>query len=139
MTWLVVGLLSLVVLAVAAFPFFRRPKTAPAASDPIRELRAQRQAVYRDVQGMYNDWVVGQVTEADYQRRLQEYRMQAALLLQEEQRLLDVAHRLEQEVLERRGKRGAKAARCANCSRPLATGVTRCPACGAQVAEASVG
>ncbi len=139
MTWLVGGLLSLVGLVVAGFPFFRRPKAPSVVRDPLRDLRAQRQAVYGNVQGMYNDWVVGQVPEVDYRRRLQEYRMQAALLLREEQRLLDVAHRLEQEVMARRGRRGAKAVRCPKCSKALTTGVTRCPSCGAPVAEASVG
>lgn len=152
MTWLIGALLGLAALGVAAFPFVRKRRLPPEPLDVIEELQGRRQAVYRDVQVLHNDWVVGQVPDSEHQERLQTLRLQAALLLREEMGLRQREESLEEEVLALRGKvpttkapaakvQPAKAAGkrvvCPNCSRVLRDGASECPACGAKVTEAA--
>ncbi len=139
MTWLIGALLSLAVLAVVAVPFLRGRREAVLSDGPIEYLRERRQALYREAQVLHNDWTVGQAPEQEYQERMQGYRLQAATLLREEERLLELKEELDEEVLALRGKAGGREVRCPNCSRLLERGALQCSACGALVTEVSIG
>lgn len=144
MTWLAGALLAAVAVAVVAIPFLRRRSLRGEPLDAVEQLQAKRQAIYREAQVLYNDWTVGQVTDQEYQERLQAHRIQAALLLREEEQLLAIEERLEEEVLALRSNIPLDAAPggdlvCPNCSRLLAEGASECPACGARVTESARG
>ena len=140
MTWLIGAVLGIMALAVVSLPFFKRRSPVQSLLDALRELQARRQDVYRETQLLHNDWTVGQVSEEEYQQRLQALRLQAASLLKEETQLREMEERLEEEVLALRverpaGGQAAAALVCPNCSRMLPGGASECPVCGAKVTE----
>ncbi|MBI4197934.1 MAG: hypothetical protein HY533_02350 [Chloroflexi bacterium] len=144
MTWLVGALLAAAVLAIVALPFLRRRNLPKESPDAVEALEARRQAIYREAQVLYNDWTVGQVTDQEYQERLRAHRIRAALLLREEEQMLEIEERLEEEVLALRGNTPLDVAagddhECPNCSQLLAEGASECPACGAKVTESARG
>jgi rubrerythrin len=144
MTWLIGALLAAAALAVVALPFLHRRSPRGAPPDAVEEVQAKRQAIYREAQVLHNDWTVGQVTDQEYRERLRAHRIQAALLLREEEQLLEIEERLEEEVLALRGNTPLDVAAggdlaCPNCGRLLANGVSECPACGAKVTESARG
>ena len=82
-------------LAVAAFPLLRRRGVSSQYTDPILELQQRREAVYQEVQSLQNDYALGDVPQADYDERLQTYRLQAARLLQQQEQLQGLDQWLE--------------------------------------------
>lgn len=137
MTWIIGIILGVIAVTVAALPFLRKRGVGAEGSDPVRGLQERRQAIYQEIQLLQADMTVGQVSEQEYHDRLQAHRMAAALLVREEQRLLDLQQGLEEEVLAVRGKTKQDVTACPNCSRAAPRGAIQCPACGAALVEAA--
>ena len=124
--------LAVICLVVVAFPFLKRRGVPTHYTDPILELQGRREAVYQEVRTLHNDHALGDVSHADYEERLESYRLMAARLLQQQTHLQEMDQRLEDEV--RRLRNGAKPSidqwPCPECSRPVALAAEQCPSCG---------
>ncbi len=112
--------LALVSLAVVAVPFLRRQpgrRDAPP-TDPLADLAARRQAIYEEIEALRLEHSLGHIGDEEYQRRFQDYRLQAAMLLREQRLLEEEVQRLDQGLEEevralrqRRQRRARVAAR----------------------------
>ncbi|MBI4340056.1 MAG: hypothetical protein HY680_08915 [Chloroflexi bacterium] len=129
--------LGLLALGVVALPFLKRGHPL-GGGDALEVLQERRKGIYRDIQVLHNDLNVGQVSQLEYQERLQAYRLQAALLLRDEDRFQELDQRLEEAVLAlRQDPRGTltvgEGPLCPSCGRPAREGLTECPSCGASL------
>ncbi len=132
---LVIGLaLAALCLGVVAMPFLQKRRGAPSEyTDPISELEQRRNGIYQEARTLHNDYVLGDVTLANYQERLQEYRLQAAQLLYQQERLQDLDQRLEAEILSHRSAAGleGRTPACPECGSPTSIDTEQCSSCGA--------
>ena len=126
------GVLVVLCVAVAALPFVRKLSTSPPQADPILELQEQRQAIYLEVRTLHGDHNLGQVAPAEYERRLQSYRIMAAALLQQQEQLQELDQRLEEEVLHRRDNLNVSSheAACHECGQKVDPAAKQCATCG---------
>ena len=124
--------LAVICLIVAAIPFLKRRGVPTQYTDPILELQGRREAVYQEVRTLHNDYALGDVPQADYEERLESYRLMAARLLQQQTYVQEMDQRLEDEV--KRLRNGAKPSidqlPCPECGRPVARAAEQCPSCG---------
>jgi hypothetical protein len=98
------ALLGLLSLGVLLWPFVRW-RRAPAPSSLAEEvgvLQRRREAIYEGIRSLELEHELGQVEPQEYQRRLHAYRLEAAVVLQEQEaievRLRDLDEALEGEV-----------------------------------------
>ena len=95
-----VGLaLATVCLMVLLMPFRRRGIVALRTEDPIAELLREREHIYEEVRGLRHDFDLGHVPEEEYRRRLEDHRLRAATMLQQQERLEDRERQLEEDIL----------------------------------------
>ena len=82
------ALLALLAIAIVAIPFFRAPNKADTFNPQDAEaLRSQRESIYQALETLRLELALGQVDEQEYQRQLGEYRRQAAIALQQQERV----------------------------------------------------
>lgn len=132
---LALGALS---LGLVAYPFFRRRGVPLDYTDPILELQRRRQAIYQEVRLLENDYALGNVPPAEHQERLQGYRLDAAKLLYQEERLIALGQLLEREILQARkaAQPAGPAALCPDCGHAVESAARQCPVCGSLITEA---
>ena len=97
-------LLALLAIGVVIFPFIRSGRRVglfqghDSAEDKVEETALD------EIRALQLDWELGRVDDEEYQRRLNDYRVRAALLLRErDMRLQEVDAELEAEILAARG------------------------------------
>ena len=93
-------------MLVLVWPFLKRGNAAHNDDDPIIEIRKRREAVYEEARILHNDHLLGDVPLVEYEPRAQAYRIRAAELLRDEERLHDLGRRLEEDILDLRRKAG---------------------------------
>ena len=100
--------LALLALAVVARPFLRPSDvdSDSAPSDPTQDVRSEREALYREMAALEMEHELGQIDSEEYKERLQEHRLRAAALLQEQE-----AHEAEAASLDRAVEEQIRAAR----------------------------
>ena len=134
MAAILVGIaLCIACVAILLLPFRRRTTTASAVVDPIEELRHEREHVYEEERRLRQDYDLGHIPEESYAARLQDYRLCAATLLQQQEHLETWEQQLEEEVLALRELPVASdgLGRCSECGEQMADGVEQCRSCGA--------
>ena len=134
---LLIGMaLAVLCLAAVAMPFIQKWRGArPEDTDPISEIEQRRKGIYLEARTLHNDYVLGDLTLTNYQERLQEYRLQAAQLLYQQERLEELDQRLEVEILSHRRTaepEGAMPA-CPECESPARVDAKQCSSCGAML------
>ncbi|MSQ22033.1 MAG: hypothetical protein EXR53_01825 [Dehalococcoidia bacterium] len=140
MAWAIGLALAVLCLWAVGHPLLRKRSGGLSAyTDPISELAQQRQAIYQEARTLHNDYVLGDVLLADYQKRLQEYRLQAARLLYRQERLQELDQRLEAEIQSRRSAGGPnlEAQRCHECGSSTTDSMKQCSSCGALLSGAA--
>jgi hypothetical protein len=103
------ALLAVIAVAIIAIPFFRTPKKEDAFDPHNAEaLRSQRESIYQALETLRLERELGQVDDQEYQRQLREYRRQAAIALQAQERVEgdqeELVALLEEEVLAARAR-----------------------------------
>ncbi len=102
--------LVLISLAVLVYPFISRRGYTLAGDPTIERLRVARRRVYRQIADLEGDYQAGDLTEADYELQLSEFRVAAAKILQREEQLGAIesdVEALEREIeAARRGLSG---------------------------------
>lgn len=116
MAFVIGGLLALFVIAVVGYPIYTRrsrPQASPgqrAGRIPVVEAlttgHRPHEQVYEDMSTLRLDYELGRVDEEGYQRRLREYRLEAAASLKHQDGLEQQMDRsLEEEILAARARR----------------------------------
>ena len=104
-------LLVLAAVAVLAWPFIRRGPGAAMPNVEADRLRAERLRIYRQISDLEESLVEGDVSQADYESQLQEFRLAAAHVMRDEARAgvsREDEERLEREIqAARSGRRKA--------------------------------
>ena len=102
------AILALLALAVVVRPFLRPSAVEPedAAPDQTQDVRSEREALYREMAALEMEHELGQIGAEEYEERLQEHRLEAAALLQEQE-----AHEAEAASLDRALEERIRAAR----------------------------
>ena len=81
---------ALLIIAVVAWPLLARRRNAPPRMDPSEtpasDHAAALNAVYDAIRILQTDHSLGRVNDDDYREQLDEYRLQAAMLLREMER-----------------------------------------------------
>jgi len=90
------ALLALACLVVVALPLLWRRGEEPP---PLAELAERREAVYREIRTLRQEYLVGEVTPQEYEARLRALRLRAAARLRQEE---EETRSLEEEVREAR-------------------------------------
>ncbi len=105
-------LLAASCIAILALPFMRARRAgyvSPADIEAVQQVAARREAAFEELRLLRLDRDLGNVEEADYQRRFQELRVQAATLLREQdtltERLRGVSDDVERQVAALRAQR----------------------------------
>ena len=91
--------LVLISLGVLVYPFISRRGYTLAGDPSIERLRVARMRVYRKIADLEGDYKAGDLTEADYDLQLSEFRLTAARILQREEQLGTIESDIE--ALER--------------------------------------
>jgi hypothetical protein len=106
---LLIGMvLAWVSVLVLVWPFLKHGNAAHDDDDPIVGIRRRREAVYEEARVLHNDHLLGDVPLVEYEPRFRAYRVLAAELLRDEERLKDLDSRLEEDILEVRRKAGTE-------------------------------
>ena len=102
MTIAIVTILVLVPLAVRAYPFVagrsERDRAEQAASDLAQRLRRSRDRVYEGIRVLQQEYFLANMTEEEYRERLREARLEAARLLQQQQKVQQTLGAIEAAV-----------------------------------------
>ena len=103
MELLIGGVLAVLALAVVVRPFLRHTAAIvdDAPPDRTRDVRSEREALYREMAALEMEHEMGQIDSEEYEERLQEHRLQAAALLQEQEARETEAASLDRAVEER--------------------------------------
>src|SRR5687767_270004 len=91
-------MLAAVCLGVLALPFVRARRVgyvSPGDIEAVQQVVARREAAFEELRLLRLDRDLGNVEEADYQRRHQELRLRAAALLREQDTLMQRFHGVE--------------------------------------------
>ena len=102
------AVLALLALAVLVRPFLR-PSAVDSDEAPAghtQDVRSEREALYREMAALELEHEMGQIDSQEYEERLQEHRLSAAVLLQEQE-----AHESEAASLDRALEERIRAAR----------------------------
>lgn len=87
MIYFIVALIFAAATLGVAYPFFRRKeRRAPELEEEVGDAQARREAIYEAIQELEFDQAAGKVSQEDCERIRAVYELQAALLLQEEER-----------------------------------------------------
>jgi len=104
MTIITITLLLVAALAVVLYPVLFGRSDQAEAEDPAEELaqslRRARDRVYEEIRVLQQEHFLHHLTQEEYQERLQAARVQAALLLREQQRVRETVAELDQAVEE---------------------------------------
>ncbi|MCL0043997.1 hypothetical protein M1N24_00505 [Dehalococcoidia bacterium] len=93
--------LALLCLMVVGAPLVKRRRTSSRyMEDPIIKLDEQRTEIYQEITTMANDYSIGQITQAEYERRLLSLRISAATLLKEQEILQSLSLKLDDTSLD---------------------------------------
>ena len=150
------AILALLAFAVALFPFVRRGFLARESrleeelqSDVMdteeytRSISAALEGIYEAIRTLQLERELGSVPEGLYREQLNSYRLQAAMILREQEGAQgtngDAA--LEEEIrLARVGlaRIADGESFCPNCARPLSGAGDNCPECGVTPKDLSV-
>ena len=149
------GVLSLLAIAVALYPFIRHrfsgDSDAPVPEDGSNQtgvdslLAADELAeIYRATNTLRLERELGNIPEGLYREQLNGYRLRAAQALRERElnQVEGDDWALEEEIkLARSGfySSGGAGFRCINCGRPVVTGTDECPECGVPVHRSGSG
>ena len=103
------ALLAVIAVVIVAIPFFRTPKKDDTFNPrDVEVLRSQRESIYQALETLRLERALGQVDDQEYQRQLREYRRQAAIALQQQERVESdheqLVALLEEEVLAVRAR-----------------------------------
>ena len=103
------ALLAVIAIVIVAIPFFRTPKKDDTFNPQDAEaFRSQRESIYQALETLRLERELGQVDDEEYQRQLREYRRQAAIALEAQERVEgdqeQLVALLEEEVLAARGR-----------------------------------
>ena len=128
------GVLAAVSLVVLLLPFLRRLTTTAFATDPIQELRSERETLYQETRILRQDFDLGHFSDEEYRTRLQANRLLAATLLRRQDELENMSRELEKEVLALRTLTAAEdeVSHCFECGREVSRTAEQCGNCGAQ-------
>ena len=148
MPYLLGLLLALASIALLAWPVLKRRSQAdyaPSSSpfDSLSEAQRQRQQVYDEIKTLTLDHDLGHVPSQEYSDRLGAYRLRAASLLRQQERLSQDLSRLtneiEDEVLALRLSWGTalSVAVCGECGGERDAEALLCPRCESPGAEQS--
>ena len=97
-------LITLAVVAIISWPFFRSSRRRPGASSELSEaaqFRVAREEIYDQIRQLEADYEAEIVREDEYQSHLRELRVRAAELMRAQDRLpeeLSEEDRLELEI-----------------------------------------
>ena len=149
------GILALLGIAVAVYPFVRRrfsgrlggSESAAVDSEPGADAalaEAELSEIYRAISTLRLERELGNVPEGLYREQLNGYRQRAARALRAGELAPgdDQDRALEEEIrVARWGQYRAAAggSTCINCARPLLDGVSECPECGAAISRPHAG
>jgi hypothetical protein len=131
-------LLALVSIAFLARPFLRRiqPTSESSSSlDSLKDVQWQHQQVYDGIKTLILDYDLGNVPTDEYDKRLGNYRLQAANFLQQEDQFLhemeSLGDGMEDAVLALRMSWGTvnRVTTCVNCGGEMDINVALCPRC----------
>ena len=94
MPFLIVTLLAIFVVAMVAYPFFRRSDPGSGPDGPQSTLAAERrrrEEMYQEIRALQMEFQLGTLEEPEYRRQVQLCRMEAARSIRaEELSLLDM-------------------------------------------------
>ena len=149
------GILALLGIAVAAYPFVRRrffgepagPDSDGADSVPDAEASLAEDElaeIYRAIGTLRLERELGNIPEGLYREQLNGYRLRAAQALRDREPAPDDDEdwALEEEIkVARSGLYGgaAGALPCTNCGRPVLADLAECPECGAAISRPDAG
>ena len=132
---------------MAVYPFIGRRFFArredPGPPPEQESLDAQLDAIYDALRTLQLERELGNIPEGLYREQLAAYRLQAALLLREQDRGRAAEENpedwaLEEEIRVARAGfygLGRETAPCPNCARPAPAGAARCAECGVELAR----
>ena len=147
MAYLLGLLLALASIALLAWPILKRRAqadyTPSSPFDSLSEAQRQRQQVYDEIKTLTLDRDLGHVPSQEYSDRLGAYRLRAASLLRQQERLSQGLSRLtreiEDEVLALRMSWGTvqSVTVCGECGGERDAEASLCPRCESPGAEQS--
>jgi hypothetical protein len=98
----IVTVVLIATLAVLAYPFVvrrnQRDGLADAAVDLAQRLRRARDRVYEEIRALQQEYLLGNMLEAEYREQLQAARMNAASLMQQQQQVQQTLEEIDDEV-----------------------------------------
>ena len=149
------GILALLGIAVAVYPFARRRFFGEPAGDDAGKVDAESftgarlaedelAEIYRAIGTLRLERELGNIPEGLYREQLNGYRLRAAQALRDRELAPgdDEDWALEEEIkVARSGLYGSgeKSFPCPNCGRPVVAEMTECPECGAALSHPSAG
>ena len=154
---LIGALLAILVIGVILYPFIRarlRTQRASTPDSPLEGLRGLedgrrgfpdadgREEIYEDVKTLQLEYELGTIEDKEFQERLHAYRLRAAAVLRDQERLEQEMDRsLEEEILKARSflSNEHKSAPCQSCGRTPAQGELICYECGAELVSHASG
>ncbi len=106
MTIFIVTIVLVAILLVLAYPFIvqrsGRGMIDEAGVELAQRLRRSRDRVYEEIRALQQEYFLGNLTEEEYQRQLQDARVEAAELMRQQQgiqqTLADVTAAVEEEL-----------------------------------------
>ena len=139
---IIIGLsLLLLSIGVVVYPFWKQRRGAPTVTAPgAYPLEADLQPVYDAIRTLQLEHQLGNIPLGLYREQLQDYRIQAALILrgQAEAAAEDGDWLLEQEIEVARAalsQVNGSAGACPNCGAVLDLEWPQCPECSAELSE----
>ena len=149
------GIIALLSLAVAVYPFLRSRFFGEAGGAESAEVAVESvvgetlaedelEEIYRAIGTLRLERELGNIPEGLYREQLNGYRIRAAQALRDRQLAEgdDENWALEEEIrVARSGLYGSSENRfpCPNCGRPVLGDLAECPECGAAVSRPSAG
>lgn len=109
--------LAVACLAVLALPFIRARRTgyrSPLGIEAVQQVAARREGAFEELRLLRLDHELGNVPQAEYDRRYQELRLRAATLLREQDQLMERLQGVDDDV-----ERQVAALRAARAREPL--------------------
>ena len=149
------GILALLGIAVAVYPFVRHRLLSEPVDRDSGNAEAQSPAgmglaeteladIYHAIGTLRLERELGNIPEGLYREQLNGYRLRAAQALRDRELAPneDEDWALEEEIRVARSGlygRGEKGISCSNCGRPIMAEVAECPECGAAISRPGAG
>ena len=136
MAVLIGALLAILGVGVILYPFMKARLATRASRSPDIEPPASMKghdAIYDEIRTLQLEYELGSIGEDEYNERLHDYRLQAALSLRDQDQL-ELESSLEDEILAARGLIGSQNGSqvCGSCGKPLALIDGACRYCEAR-------